>query len=255
MATATANLALCQWPSSSFTSLRMHVRLSCRAQNLSVSAVDKTLCQIKNYGVIACLRANSAEVAMEAANAAISGGVSVLEIVVSTPGVFEVLQQLVKEHPTMALGVGTVLRIEDAKTAVNAGAKFLMSPAIVKDIMILDDVQSGEVLYIPGTMTPTEILFACDAGAKMVKIYPVSAVGGFQYISALKKSFPHVSMVASQGITIDAIGEYIFRGASSVVLSDAIFDKEAIAQHNFSKISKLANSAALLANKAVNRLC
>ncbi|GAU25996.1 hypothetical protein TSUD_166780 [Trifolium subterraneum] len=97
-----------------------------------------------------------AEVAFEAANAAIAGGVSVLEIVMSTPGVFEVLQQLVKEHPKMTLGVGTVLRIEDAKTAINAGAKFLMSPAIVKDIM--DHVQGGEVLYIPGAMTPTEVL-------------------------------------------------------------------------------------------------
>ncbi|TKY65208.1 lyase protein [Spatholobus suberectus] len=175
MGTATTTLSLCQWPSSfSSSSLRMHVRFSCRTPHLSASAVNKTLCQINNSGVIACLRANSAEVAMEAANAAIARGILVLEIVVSTPGVFEVLQQLVKEHPTMALG----------------------------------------------------ILSACDAGAKMVKVYPVSALGGFQYISALKKPFPHVSMVASQGITIDAIEEYILRGASSVVLSDAIFDKE-----------------------------
>ncbi|XP_027351408.1 uncharacterized protein LOC113862526 [Abrus precatorius] len=256
MASATATLALCQCPSSSFSSssssssLRMHVSVSCRAPQLSASSLDKTLHRIKNSGIIACLRANSAEVALEAANAAIAGGISVLEIVMSTPGVFEVLQQLVKEHPTMALGVGTVLRIEDAKTAINAGAKFLMSPAIVKDIM--DYVKSGEILYIPGTMTPTEILSACDAGAKIVKVYPVSALGGFQYISALKKPFPHVSMVASQGITIDSIEEYILRGASSVVLSDAIFDRDAIAQHNFSKIYELAHSASLLANKAVN---
>ncbi|XP_022635708.1 uncharacterized protein LOC106758809 isoform X2 [Vigna radiata var. radiata] len=244
MDTATGTLSsLCQWPifSSSPPSLRMHVRVSCGIPHLSASAVDKTLTQINNSGIIACLRANSAEVALKAANAAIAGGVSV------------VLQQLVKEHPTMALGVGTVLKIEDAKNAINAGAKFLLSPATVKDIMVMDHVQSGEVLYIPGTMTPTEILSAWDAGAKMVKIYPASALGGFQYISALKKTFPHVSMVASQGITIDAIGEYILRGASSVVLSDAIFDKEAIEQLNFDKIHKLARSATLLGNKAVNR--
>ncbi|XP_061367109.1 uncharacterized protein LOC133310229 [Gastrolobium bilobum] len=258
MGTATATLTLCQWPPpppSSSLHLRARVSVSCRAPQpqpqLSASPVEKTLSQIKNSGVIACLRANSAEVAWEAANAAIAGGISVLEIVMSTPGVFEVLQQLVKEHPTMALGVGTVLRIEDAKTAINAGAKFLMSPAIVKDIM--DYIQSGEILYIPGAMTPTEILSACDAGAKLVKVYPVSALGGFQYISALKKPFPHVSMVASQGITIDSIGEYILRGASSVVLSDAIFDKEAIEQYNYNKICKLAHSAALLGKKAVNR--
>ncbi|XP_072092279.1 uncharacterized protein [Arachis hypogaea] len=240
-------------PSSSSAAASVCGRVSCRAPqpqvhlSVSASSPDKTIFQIENSGVIACLRAKSAEVAYEVANAAIAGGISVLEIVVSTPGVFE----LVKEHPTMALGVGTVLRIEDAKAAVNAGAKFLMSPAIVKDVMYY--IQNGEVLYIPGTMTPTEILSACEAGAKIVKIYPVSALGGFQYISAIKKPFPHVSMVASQGINIDSIEEYISRGASAVVLSDAIFDKEAIAQRNYEKIQKLAHSAALLGNKAVNR--
>ncbi|KAG5063482.1 hypothetical protein JHK85_004665 [Glycine max] len=128
----------------------------------------------------------NSKVAMEAAKAAIAGGISVLEIVESTPGVFEVvylnfstpllvlfldleficlvrsvqvLQQLVKEHPTMALEVGTVLKIEDAKSAINVRAKFLMSPATVKDIMEMDYVQSGEILYISGTMTPTEVRF------------------------------------------------------------------------------------------------
>ncbi|KAL4293414.1 hypothetical protein AHAS_Ahas18G0125700 [Arachis hypogaea] len=64
--------------------------------------------------------------------------------------------------------VGTVLKIEDAKAAINARAKFFMIPAIVKDVMYY--IQNGEVLYIPGTMTPTEILSACEAGAKMVEV-------------------------------------------------------------------------------------
>ncbi|KAK7273413.1 hypothetical protein RIF29_14462 [Crotalaria pallida] len=267
MATTTAIISFCQWPSflsscpvPSSSSLRPSATVSRQSPqpqphlhlSASSSPADKTLSQIKNSGVIACLRANSAELALEAANAAIAGGISVLEIVMSTPGVFEVLQQLVKEHPTIALGVGTVLEVKDAKIALNAGAKFMMSPAIVKDIM--DYVQSDEILYIPGTMTPTEILSACKAGAKIVKVYPVSALGGFQYISTLKKSFPHNFMIASQGITVDSIEEYILRGASAVVLSDAIFDKEAIEQYNFEKIHKLAQSAALLGNKAVNKL-
>ncbi|XP_014617854.1 uncharacterized protein LOC114367215 isoform X3 [Glycine soja] len=245
MGTATATLSLCQWPtSSSSSSVRMHVRFSCRTPHLSPYTVDRTLCQINNSGVIACLRANrSGHGSCKSCNSSWR--------LWCRP---QVLQQLVKEHPTMALGVGTVLRIEDAKSAINAGAKFLMSPATVKDIMEMDYVQSGEILYIPGTMTPTEILSACDEGAKIVKIYPVSALGGFQYISALKKAFPHISMVASQGITIDSIGEYILRGASAVVLSDAIFDKDAIAQHDLDKIQKLAHSAALLGNKSVNRI-
>ncbi|KAL0007302.1 hypothetical protein SO802_008804 [Lithocarpus litseifolius] len=90
-----------------------------------------------------------------------------------------------------------------------------------RDIMV--DAQCGEVLYIPGVMTPTEVC-------------PVSALGSSWYISTLKRPFHHISMVASQGITIDSVREYVTQGASVVVLFDAIFDKEAISQNNFNEI-------------------
>nr|GEY93756.1 KDPG/KHG aldolase, aldolase-type TIM barrel [Tanacetum cinerariifolium] len=173
-----------------------------------------------------------------------------LEIVVSTPGVFEVLHQLVQDFPTATLGVGTVLNPGDAENAKNAGAKFIMSPAIVKDIL---DQDSEDLLYIPGAMTPTEILSSYNAGAKIVKVYPVSAVGGVQYIATLKKPFPHIPLVASQGVTIGLVSEYIAHGASSVVLSDAIFDKEAMAQRNFSAVHQLARLAASKGCEAVER--
>ncbi|KAK6934025.1 KDPG/KHG aldolase [Dillenia turbinata] len=236
----------------------------------AASSVDQTLSQIRNSGVIACLRANSAEVALEAARVALSGGISVvshfdvffsfygfklfeflvfsLEIVASTPGVFEVIQQLVEEWPATALGVGTVLNVTDGKKAINAGAKFLMSPVFVKEI--LNDVRESKVLYIPGAMTPTEIFNAYSAGAKLVKVYPVSALGGTQYIKALSKPLSHIPMVASQGIRLDLIGEYIARGASAVVLSDAIFNKEALAQRNYDVIHRLAHLATLQGNEA-----
>uniref|UniRef100_A0A803P2F3 KHG/KDPG aldolase n=1 Tax=Cannabis sativa TaxID=3483 RepID=A0A803P2F3_CANSA len=220
----------CLLPQNTAPPLRPRINFS------QLSHADHTLTRIQTSGIIACLRANTAELAMEAARAALSGGITVLEIVRSTPGVFE---------------VGTVLNIEDARKAVGAGAKFLMSPAIVKDVIDMDGFQNGEVLYIPGAMTPTEILSAHDSGAKIVKVYPVSVLGGVQYISALKKPFPHISMVASQGITIDSVGEYIANGASSVVLSDAIFDKEAMAQNNFIVIRQLAHFATLQASQVL----
>ncbi|XP_022957434.1 KHG/KDPG aldolase isoform X6 [Cucurbita moschata] len=121
-------------------------RVSCASSQLPVSPKDKTLRTIYNSGVIACLRASSAELAMSAACAALNGGVSVLEIVMSTPGVLEVLQQLLQDYPTRTLGVGTVLNVKDAKNAVEAGAKFLMSPTMVK------------------------VLTAYEAGAQIVKV-------------------------------------------------------------------------------------
>uniref|UniRef100_A0A2C9W2U6 KHG/KDPG aldolase n=2 Tax=Manihot esculenta TaxID=3983 RepID=A0A2C9W2U6_MANES len=251
----TIGVSVCSWrpslPPQSPPNLK-RFRVSSSSSPLAFTPTrENTLSLIHNSGVIACLRANSAELAFEAASAALRGGISVLEIVMSTPGVFQVLQQLVQEHPTVALGVGTLLNVEDAIKAKRAGAKFLMSPAMVMGIV--DVIQDGEILYIPGAMTPTEILSAYDAGSKIVKVYPVSALGGFQYISALKKPFPHISLVASQGIMIDSIGDYISCGASSVVLSDAIFNKEAMAQQNFNTISQLASVAALQGKEAVLR--
>ncbi|GMP60918.1 hypothetical protein CsSME_00023592 [Camellia sinensis var. sinensis] len=108
----------CVWPSSSSSSISPLRKLPyssslassschcCRSSpSHSLSPVNTTLSHIKNTGVIACLRAQSAELAMEAACAALNGGISVLEIVMSTPGVFEVLQQLVQDYPTTTLGV------------------------------------------------------------------------------------------------------------------------------------------------------
>ncbi|XP_022899611.1 uncharacterized protein LOC111412981 isoform X2 [Olea europaea var. sylvestris] len=201
--------------------------LNCSNQNSPSyspnSVADKVLTDIQNSGIIACLRAQSAEIAIEAARAALHGGISVLEVVMSNPGVLEVLKCLVQEYPSKSIGD------------------------------ILDDVTRGQALYIPGVMTPTEILFAFNAGAKLVKVYPVSALGGVQYIAALRKPFPHIPMVASQGITIDSIGEYISQGASSVVLSDAIFNKKALDQLNFDTIYQLAHLAALRGNEAIQR--
>ncbi|WRX12678.1 KDPG/KHG aldolase - like 1 [Theobroma cacao] len=215
---------------------------------------NHTFSLIQDCAVIACLRANSAEQAMEAARAAVNGGIEVLEIVRSTPGVFEVLQALVKEYPTKAFGVGTVLNAEDAKTAMNAGAKFLMSPATVKDIM--DDVQDADVLYMPGVMTPTEGTslinsFGIESFSLYVSSNNTEGFCGTRYISAIMKPFPHIPMVASQGITIDSVGDYIAQGAISVVLSDAIFDKEAMGRNNFNAIHQLAKSAALQGKIAV----
>ncbi|XP_074274373.1 uncharacterized protein LOC141598577 isoform X2 [Silene latifolia] len=198
---------------------------------------NNTLSHIQTSGLIACLRAPSAELAIGAARAALNSGIQV------------VLHQLLKEYPTITLGVGTILKAEDAKEAIKVGAKFLMSPVMIQDILL--NIKDDEVLYIPGVMTPTEILTAYNAGAIIVKLYPVSALGGVEYIAALKKPFGHIPMVASQGISIGQIREYIIRGASAVVLSDAIFEEESVKQGNFDCISQRARLAASVANEAV----
>ncbi|GLJ41234.1 hypothetical protein SUGI_0853560 [Cryptomeria japonica] len=106
---------------------------------------------------------------------------------------------------------GTVLTCEDAKSAELAGAKFLMSPALVSDI--LEVFKDTCILYIPGAMTPTEVLNAHAIGARIIKIYPVTVLGGERYIQTLRRPFHHIPMVASQGITMETMNLYIKMGA------------------------------------------
>ncbi|PWZ14270.1 hypothetical protein Zm00014a_038834 [Zea mays] len=158
-----------------------------------------------------------------------------------------VIEDLCRSYPSLTFGVGTVLNAADARKAICAGAQFLMSPGTVLDI--LHDLKESNVLYIPGVLTTTEVLSACSAGAKVVKVYPVSVMGGEMYMSALKKPFPLVPMVASQGIKIGSIKGYMEAGASAVVLSDAIFDSQLMRDGKFNEISELANLATLEALK------
>ncbi|KAH0460968.1 hypothetical protein IEQ34_008543 [Dendrobium chrysotoxum] len=230
------------------------------ALSSSVPFLPKTLSEIRNSRVIACLRAKGGMLAMEAARAALKGGISVLEVMLSTPDASMVIQGLLKENPFSIIGVtadltlceieaarmnfllaGAVLNVDDAREAMNAGAKFLMSPGTVMEI--LHEVEGSGVLYIPGAMTPTEVLCAFEAGAKLVKVYPATILGGGKYISALKRPFPHIPIVASQGISIDSIKQYIDAGTTAVILSDAIFDKNAMEQGDFDTIHRLAGSA------------
>ncbi|KAL0919766.1 hypothetical protein M5K25_011884 [Dendrobium thyrsiflorum] len=206
-----------------------------------VPFLPKTLSEIRNSRVIACLRAKGGMLAMEAARATLKGGISVLEVMLSTPDASMVIQGLLKENPFSIIGAGAVLNVDDAREAMNAGAKFLMSPGTVMEI--LHEVEGSGVLYIPGVMTPTEVLRAFEAGAKLVKVYPATILGGGKYISALKRPFPHIPIVASQGISIDSIKQYIDAGTTAVILSDAIFDKNAMKQRDFDTIRRLAGSA------------
>ncbi|KAK3124710.1 hypothetical protein QOZ80_7BG0591030 [Eleusine coracana subsp. coracana] len=209
----------------------------------------KALAAILRSRIIACLRAPDCETAMQAAHAAVRGGITVLEIVMSTPGALEIIEDLCRSYPSLSFGVGTVLNAADARKAIGAGVQFLMSPGTVMEI--LNDLEESKVLYIPGVLTPTEVLSACSAGAKAVKVYPVSVMGGEMYMSALKKPFPLVPMIASQGIKIGSIQAYMEAGASAVVLSDTLFDKELMRSGKFSEISELARIATLEAFQSV----
>ncbi|XP_002976272.2 uncharacterized protein LOC9648842 [Selaginella moellendorffii] len=220
-------------------------RSACGAQIAWPSPDDHGSCcsihRIRESKIVACLRAHSSKLALDAARAALDGGLDVLEVTMTTPGASKVIATLVHEYPSALIGAGTVLSLDQAEEAKASGATFLLSPITVKELVEIHSF--GPVLFVPGAMTPTEVYTAHSYGAHIVKIYPTDLAGGVKYVRSLRKLLAHIPMIASQGITLEMIRPYLDAGASAVVLSDAIFDSSSLSSSCFAKITQQASVA------------
>ncbi|MCO5567018.1 hypothetical protein L7F22_020701 [Adiantum nelumboides] len=134
--------------------------MSCDTLPLRVAAIRKA-------GVIACVRAQSAGIALDMARAALDGGLNVLEVTMTTPSAQLAITKLVEEYPSALIGAGTVLSLADADLARAAGAKFLISPVTIENL--IGSHRDGPMLVIPGAITPTEVFNAYNHGASLVK--------------------------------------------------------------------------------------
>lgn len=134
--------------------------------------------------VVGIVWAASPELALTGVRAAVAGGLQAVEVTFSTPDAGAVIQALSRTLPEgVLLGAGTVLNAAQAETAIMNGAGFLVSPHLGEDV--LDVAQDAGVPYLPGVLTPTEIVWAKVLGVDMVKLFPVGSAGGVRYLKDL----------------------------------------------------------------------
>ncbi|MDQ3750362.1 MAG: bifunctional 4-hydroxy-2-oxoglutarate aldolase/2-dehydro-3-deoxy-phosphogluconate aldolase [Acidobacteriota bacterium] len=171
--------------------------------------------KIKETGIIPVIRTDSAEQAQTVIEALIKGGIDVLEVTMTIPGAVELIERLTGEYKnTASIGAGTVLDKDAAQKCVEAGAKFIVSPILNLEMVAF--CNQNKITVMPGALTPTEIFSAWQAGADMVKIFPVSAMGGVSYLKAVKAVFPQFLFVPTGGITLENAVDYIKAGAYAV---------------------------------------
>ncbi len=171
--------------------------------------------KIREIGIIPVIRTNSHEKARTVIKALIEGGISVLEVTMTIPDAVGLIEQLTVEYKNAAvIGAGTVLDKPTAKKCIEAGAKFIVSPIL--DSEIVSHCNQNEIAVIPGALTPTEIFAARQAGADLVKIFPVSAMNGVSYLKAVKTVFPQIEFVPTGGINLENAVKYIKSGAFAV---------------------------------------
>lgn len=170
--------------------------------------------------MVAIVRADNPEAALQMAEACILGGITALEVAFTTPDAAQVIRGLRQRHgPEVMLGAGTVLDPETARTAILAGATFIISPSINLDTIRL--CQRYQVLSMPGAMTPTEIVTALEAGADIIKIFPAEVFGP-SYIKALRAPLPQAPLMPTGGVDIDNLGAWFENGAIAVGIGSSL---------------------------------
>jgi 2-dehydro-3-deoxyphosphogluconate aldolase/(4S)-4-hydroxy-2-oxoglutarate aldolase len=195
--------------------------------------------QIKDTGVIPVVRATSADEAMRAIDAIREGGISVLEITMTVPGAIKVIEEVSKRYGKNALvGAGTVLDPEIAEACVSSGAQFVVSPAL--NLETIACCQRLDVAVMPGALTPTEVVQAWNAGADFVKVFPAGAVGGANYLRALKAPLPQIELVPTGGVTLITAADFIHAGAAALGVGTDLVDIKAIREGQSALITERA---------------
>ncbi len=195
--------------------------------------------RIIEIGVVPVVRASTPQMARQAAEAVLAGGVSVVEITMTVPGAVELIAQLVSTlGKELLVGAGTVLDAESAQRCFDAGAEFLVSPGFNTETVKLANGKGK--LMMAGALTPTEVITAWKTGSDIVKIFPCGTVGGAKYIKALKAPLPQIPMVPTGGVNLSTAAEFIQAGSEALGIGGELVSAEALKSGNTQKITEAA---------------
>jgi len=183
-------------------------------------ALERTRAEIIEDGVILCARMGERDPIVDACRAAVRGGLRVLEITLTTPGALRAIEALAADGNAI-VGAGTVLTAEQARAVKSAGGRFALSPVL--DPAVVAEAHRLEMLAVPGTASPTEILAAHRCGARLIKVFPIGALGGPAFLRAVRGPFPEIPLVATNGPTAGNLGDYFAAGAVAVGLGAEVF--------------------------------
>jgi 2-dehydro-3-deoxyphosphogluconate aldolase / (4S)-4-hydroxy-2-oxoglutarate aldolase len=199
---------------------------------------------IEELGVVAIIRMRDSAAVRGVVEALAEGGVRALEVTMTVPRAIELIAELAPTLPgDFLLGAGTLLDAETTKRAVDAGAQFIVSPVFRPEVITAGHEQHVPVM--PGCFTPTEILAAWDAGADVVKVFPVTSVGP-GYIKDIRGPLPQVKLMPTGGVTIDNVGDWLRAGAVAVGVGSALLDAKAINARDYAPI--VENARRMVAN-------
>ncbi len=194
--------------------------------------------RLLSSGVVGIIRASDGSRLVDVARALAAGGVDCLEVTFTVPKAHKVLEQVADAlGDKVLLGAGTVLDTETCRTAILAGAEFIVSPGTNLDVIAM--CRRYSKLALPGALTPTEVITAWQAGADFVKVFPCDVLGP-AHLKALRGPLPQVRMIPTGGVSLETAADFIRAGACALGIGSTLVEPKAVAAGDFGRIESLA---------------
>ena len=210
----------------------------------------QTTARIEREGIVAVIRLESADVLAGVVDALAAGGVRVIEVTMTVPGAIAAIGRLASSvADDVLIGAGTVLDPETARQAIDAGARFVVSPVFRPATIAA--CHALDVPAIPGCYTPTEILNAWEAGADIVKVFPANGLGP-SFLKDVRAPLPQVKLMPTGGVSIDNAGDWLRAGAVAVGVGGALVDARLVAAGDLAALT--GRAARIVANVRAARL-
>jgi 2-dehydro-3-deoxyphosphogluconate aldolase/(4S)-4-hydroxy-2-oxoglutarate aldolase len=207
-------------------------------QENQVSEREKIVSGIEAGGIVAIVRVPRLELALPLAKALVAGGIRAVELTMSIPNALEAIRTVDRElGDEILLGIGTVIDDDTCRAAIDAGAKYVISP-ITRPSLVAAAHALGRPVML-GAYTPTEAQTAHEAGADFVKIFPADTLGP-GYIKSLLAPLPHLRIIPTGGVNLDTMEAFLAAGSAALGTGSALLKKEIIAGEYWGELERLA---------------
>lgn len=198
----------------------------------------------REIGIIPVVSVPKLEDALPLAEALLEGGLPCAEITFRTEAAAEAIARIRSRFPEIFLGAGTVLTVEQAETAIRAGAEFIVAPGT--NLTVVDHCLSKGVTIFPGVCTPTEIEMALSKGVDVVKFFPAEPMGGVEFLRAICAPYKNIRFIPTGGIDTKNIGQYLALPQVVACGGSWMVKPELFETGDFSKVKQLSREAAAL---------
>ena len=195
--------------------------------------------------VIPVIVLQSSEHAAPVAEALIKGGIPIFEITLRTAAGLPSIEEVAKKFPDALTGAGTVLNESQARQAIDAGSRFIVSPGW--DDGVVEMAQAAGIPVVPGVATATEVQRAYNHGLRVLKLFPAGIAGGIPMLKALSSVYSEVGFVPTGGVSADNLADFLALPNVKAVGGSWLTPAQAIAEGRFEEITRLANEARKIA--------